>query len=115
MKKTTPIYELIINKTIEMGGDGKLQEKVWNPTPWVIDVYLGEMDDDRIEYIAEKKLRDWCNSFAGKESWPIHDRPGDWYRAGFTADGWTWIGFKTEEMMDEFIMAWPEHVKLQQE
>ena len=86
-----------------------LEKKVWNPTPWVIDVYVGK--NDGYVNADEGNIREYCIKNFGKQSWPIHGRPANWYRAGMTVLGWTWFGFKTKEMMEKFIEDWPENTK----
>lgn len=80
-----------------------LTRKAWDPTPWVVDVFDGSPDDEE-----RYTMMEWCTEHFGPESWPIHDRPAKWYRGGATVDGWTWYGFATEEMMNQFLEAWPQ-------
>lgn len=89
----------------------ELAKKVWNPTPWVIDVFMGESENSGGEHKDEARIRAYCVEHFGVQSWPIHDKPANWYRAGFTVYGWTWIGFKTEAMMKKFISDWPDNIK----
>lgn len=105
----TPLYDRIIEHGADSVAGPELTHKVWDPTPWVIDVYVGRHTED-----TEHNIRQWCGDNFGKESWPIHDKPADWYRAGSTVMGWTWFGFKTEEMMRRFIEAWPDNVKTEE-
>lgn len=104
----TSLYGRIIQHAIDKNDAERLElaHKVWDPTPWVIDVFVGRHEEDTEHYI-----RQWCLNNFGKESWPIHDNPADWYRGGATVNGWTWFGFKTEEMMQRFIDAWPDNVR----
>jgi len=106
----TDLYKRIIQYAEKKESvDGlALEKKVWDPTPFVIDVYIGKrnsIDDD------EQDIREYCIENFGKESWPIYNKPADWYRCGATVDGWTWFGFKTEQMMLKFISDWPENTK----
>ena len=87
-----------------------LSHKVWDPTPWVIDVFIGERDEIG-NGVDEQAIRSFCEENFGVQSWPIHDRPADWYRGGATVDGWTWLGFKTKVMMEKFIDNWPNNTK----
>lgn len=84
--------------------DPELQHKVWDPTPWMLDVYTGNSDDDRMRVIM-----DWARERFGDEAWPIHGKPGTWHRGGATVYGWTWFGFDTEERMREFQIKWGGH------
>jgi hypothetical protein len=108
----TPIYDGIIEHAKNKGDKESLElaHTVWNGTPWVIDVWLGDVDDIG-EYGDERRIREWCNHNVGKEAWPIHGKPGQWYRAGFSVNGWTWIGFDTEENMRLFMQSWPQNIK----
>jgi len=72
-----------------------LMHKAWDETPWMIDVYTEGPGSDRYREILQ-----WCEEKFGPEAWPIHDKPGDWHVGGVTIHGWTWIGFKTKEMME---------------
>lgn len=112
--KGTRLYERIIQHAKDSPINDEslpLAFKVWNPTPWVINVYLGDKIDNQPFRKDECDIKEWCRNNFGKESWPIHDRPGNWYRGGGTVMGWTWIGFKTEDMMKKFIFAWPNNIK----
>lgn len=51
--------------------DPALQHKVWDATPWMLDVYTGNTDDDRMRVIM-----DWARERFGNEAWPIHGKPG---------------------------------------
>ena len=80
-----------------------LMHKVWDGTPWMVDAFTGSpRTDDRYCEIME-----WCRDNLGPEAWPLHGTQGNWYSGGSTVDGWTWVGFATEEMMLKFIDAWP--------
>jgi hypothetical protein len=95
----TPLYRRILDSDPNVLA---LRHKVWDPTPWVIDVRSD--DEKRFEH------REWLFNNVGKESWPIHEKPGDWYFSGATVQGQTWLGFSTEEMMQRFIAAFPESI-----
>lgn len=101
----------LYRKTMEwadrkLDADGvDLQHKVWDATPWMVDVYTGRIGEER-----DRDMRLWCEDAFGDEAWPIHGRPGAWHRGGATVDGWTWFGFETEVMMERFLAAWPEPV-----
>lgn len=84
--------------------DPALQHKVWDATPWMLDVYTGNTDDDRMRVIM-----DWARERFGDEAWPIHGKPGAWHRGGATVYGWTWFGFDTEDRMREFQIKWGGH------
>ena len=111
---STEIYNRIIKHAQDKHDDDrfKLTHKVWDPTPFVIDVYTGKRNEYG-EGIDDYELREYCKENFGKESWPIHDKPADWYRGGATVNGWTWFGFKTKEMMKKFIENWPNNVRVE--
>lgn len=83
-------------------GDNDLLREVWGSTPWMVQAYTGSWADDRI-----MEIREWCTDEFGPEAWPIHGKPGRWHSGGATVNGWTWMGFETEEMMHRFIERWP--------
>jgi len=114
---STELYGRIIKHAQDKRDDDglTLAHKVWNPTPWVISVFMGESESPGDEHEDEARIRAYCVEHFGVQSWPIHDRPANWYRAGFTIYGWTWLGFKTEEMMKKFIEDWSHNVKEKEE
>lgn len=76
--------------------------KVWDGTPWMVDAFTGRFDDDRYHQIGQ-----WLHDRFGREASPIHKLPGTWHRGGATINGYTWLGFATEEMMTTFEEHWP--------
>lgn len=48
----------------------------------------------------------WCYENYGDQSSPIHDRKGTWRFGHATVHGWTWVGFKSKEMMEQFLQVW---------
>ena len=87
--------------------DDNLMHKVWDGTPWIVDAFTGPIDN----YGRYREIMDWCRGEFGDEAWPIHGKPGNWHCGGATVNGWTWIGFANEEMMQKFIemMLYNEH------
>lgn len=81
----------------------ELMLKVWSPTPWMVDAFTGSCSGGRY---AEIIL--WCDRKFGPQAWPIHGKSGDWHMGGATVYGYTWIGFKNESMMNEFLAEWGE-------
>lgn len=79
-----------------------LTQKCWETRPWMINAYTGSIQTRR-----ERDMMEWLRDTFGDEAWPIHGRPGDWYRGAATVHGWTHIGFATKEMMDLFAARWP--------
>ena len=106
----TELYKLIMKKAEQNGSDLELQHMVWDPTPWVIQVQLGD-PVDTFEYSDEREIMDYCLAQFGPESWPIHNKPAAWYRGGATVNGVTWLGFATEQMMQQFMADWPNNVE----
>jgi hypothetical protein len=76
--------------------------KVWDPTPWMIDVYTGSEDG-----LREFQIMRWCYDELGEQSSPIHGQTGRWHRGNATIYGWTWFGFATEADMQLFQATWP--------
>ena len=83
---------------------GELMRKVWEPTPWMLDVFDGGPGVDG----RELEIRNWCNRHFGRESSPIHGHAGLWHRGNVTIHGRTWYGFATKEMMERFADAFCE-------
>jgi hypothetical protein len=83
---------------------GELMHKVWNPTPWMLDVFDGGPGPDG----REREIRNWLNRHFGRESSPIHGHEGLWHQGNVTMHGRTWYGFATEEMMTRFAAAFCE-------
>ena len=98
----TDLYRDILSYDYGDPETKELMVKVWSGTPWMIDVLTGSHD--------EKKQRDimqWCLDEFGPEAWPIHGKSGQWHSGGVTINGWTWMGFSTEEQMQKFLTRWP--------
>lgn len=102
----TGLYQFILDRSAGDDERDVLMRKVWEPTPWVINVFEGSYD----EYNFIDIIR-WCCDNLGDESYPIHDKVGVWHRGGATVDGYTWYGFASEELMQRFIDAHPEETK----
>jgi hypothetical protein len=79
-----------------------LMAKVWCGTPWMVDAYTGSHDSAR-----RHELMEWCREQFGPEAWPIHGHAGQWHSGCATVDGWTWMGFATEDQMHRFVERWP--------
>lgn len=80
---------------------GELQHRVWDATPWMIDVYEGSMETMRY-----RDLIMWSDDKWGPQFWWPSGREGSWQRGSATVFGWTWWGFDTEEKMREFQAEW---------
>jgi len=70
-----------------------LMKSEWSPTPWMLDVFTGDLDGE---------IRDWCYRSLGRQSSPMHGHEGIWRRGNVTMHGRTWFGFKTKELMEQF-------------
>lgn len=105
---TTEIYRKIIEHAQSVDEEAlDLAHKVWDPTPWVINVKTGSFDEN-----IYPPMREFCLKNFGEESWPIHNKPRNWYRGGVTLFGWTWMGFATKEMMEQFLIEFPQEGEL---
>lgn len=85
--------------------DDALMRQVWDGTPWMVDAYTGPVSNSG----RYREMMDWCLEQFGPQAWPFSDNPnpGNWHMGGVTWFGYTWIGFKTEEMMTRFLNRWP--------
>lgn len=79
-----------------------LMRKVWTPTPWMVDAFVGSLPSER-----ERDIVEWCREQFGPEGSPIHEIAGTWHRGNAVIFGWAWFGFATEEQMQRFIAVWP--------
>lgn len=93
----TDLYERQIKQS-----DNDLMKKVWDGTPWMVDAHTGSIESDQYRETMQR-----CREQFGPEAWPIHGKPGDWQCGCVTIHGWTWMGFKTKEMMELFLEDWP--------
>ena len=96
----TPLYSRMMAAQYNDEKTAALMEQVWSGTPWMVDAKTGSTQHGRCP------VREWCHEHFGPEAWPIHGKPGDWHFGSATIHGWTWMGFKTEEMMIKFCERW---------
>lgn len=75
-----------------------LMHYVWSVTPWIIDCYTGSINDERM-----REMRGWLRENMGPQAFPIHGKAGDWQYGSATIQGWTWVGFATEEQLSRFV------------
>lgn len=101
MTKGTELYQQVINW--KGYTNPELMRQVWEPTPYIIDVYTGGRHDDR-----GYEIREWLTERWGRACSPIHGHEGLWQFGNATINGYTWLGFATEEMMQEFLRTWGE-------
>jgi len=98
------LYERAMSRFEEGGKRDKLIHTVWDGTPWMVNAYTGSIDN----FGRYREVMEWCKEHFGSEARPIQGKHGDWRCGGATVMGWTWLGFRTEEMMNKFIAAWPK-------
>ena len=97
---------LYLRQIAPMGFDNKrdaLMHKVWDPTPWMVDAHTHPPGTNGYRL---REIMDWCRKNFGPESLPLHGRTGDWHMGSATISGYTWIGFKTRGMMEQFVERW---------
>lgn len=112
MDLATDLYRRMLDFNYKSDERAELMEEVWRGTPWMLDVDTGTINDDR-----EREIIGWCYDNLGRQAFPFGDEPrrGSWQRGGATVNGWIWIGFETREIMQQFIEAFPDSVKLEPE
>jgi hypothetical protein len=105
MNVGTDIFRRAIDAAMHDGDEerAELMRKVWEPTPWIVDVWTGGFAQ---EFGREMYIREWCAERFGAECFTIGGREGKWQRGSATIHGMTWMGFATKEMMNEFIAKW---------
>ena len=52
---------------------GELMHKVWENTPWMVNVYTDGHNTDHWYDVMQ-----WCQGEFGQERWPLHGIQGDW-------------------------------------
>lgn len=82
--------------------DDFIMRKIWDRTPWMVQVWMGGADSTRLETIKA-----WCREHYGHEAQPIQGVAGDWHCGRASMKGRTWFGFRTEAMLKAFDEAWP--------
>lgn len=95
----------LYRSTLDFSDDPKgkaLMAKVWSGTPWMVDAYVGSHYTGR-----RRDVMNWCREQFGPEAWPIHGHPGQWNSGHATVNGWSWMGFATEDQMRRFVDRWP--------
>ena len=94
----TELYRRTMTQDYGDSERAALMEKVWTPTPWMIDV---------VTEGREQEIWHWCYHTFGPESSPIHKKVGNWRRSCVTMRGRTWFGFKTKALMERFEAEFP--------
>lgn len=101
----TDLYRITVNFDYGDNERNELIHKVWDNFPWMVNAYTGGYSN-RID--REQDILHWCIKNIGDQASPIHNKPGEWCRGTATINGWTFIGFKSEEAMNKFIDSWPK-------
>lgn len=94
---TSELYFRIIGMDYGDPERGEMMKKVWDVTPFVVNVRTGSPDDDQY-----RKIVSWCREHLGPDAWPIHGRDGNWQTGGATVFGETFMGFATAEYLERF-------------
>jgi hypothetical protein len=98
----TDLYRRMLDLSYPDRERGELMRRVWEPTPFLINVFTGDTGG-----VRERAILDWCHSTLGDECAPLHGRSGLWQRGCVTIHGWTWYGFATAELKRQFVSRWP--------
>ena len=98
----TKLYQHALNSADDNACSRQPMEKVWKGTPYMVDAFTSFTNSNRF-----KEIYRYCCEQFGDEASPIHNKSGNWHIDGTTVYGWTWIGFKTQEMLEQFMVAWP--------
>lgn len=101
----TALYERIIGYDYGDQERNDLMRKVWQGTPYVVNVTTGSINSDEWQEIMQ-----FCRDEFGTEAWPIHGRAGRWQSGSATVFGETFIGFDTSKAMATFIRRFPDRV-----
>lgn len=94
----TELFERMLAFNYEDTERAELMRKVWSVTPFMVDCETGSPGD-----ASYQRIMKWCRRNFGPEAWPIHGRDGEWQSGTATVFGWTWIGFKTQDQLDQFL------------
>ena len=98
----TDLYRWLMSESANNQDGGELEYKIWSPTPWMVDVFTGQISNSG----RFREIMEWCREKFGPESLPIHGKEGVWRSSSATVYGWTWMGFDTQERMKEFLQVW---------
>jgi hypothetical protein len=101
----TPLYKRMLALSMDDPDGGELMRKVWDPTPYMIDVR--DFEPNSKEWFDFLR---WALEELGEESSPIHDQAGVWRRGNATLFGWTWYGFAAQHLMDKFMRRYPDRI-----
>lgn len=95
------LYQRMLKYSEDHSDGGLLMRQIWTPTPFMLDVNVG--DDHK-----EREILEWCFEVMGSESSPLHEMDGCWRRGNARVYGWVWFGFETAELLSKFQRRWPE-------
>ncbi len=103
--KGSDLFQRQIVEKREVGDYGELSYKVWSKTPWMVNAYI----ESPSNHDRHDKIMQWCYDNLGEQNFPFGKNPtlGKWRSGNAIVMGWGWMGFATEEMMNQFIEAWP--------
>ena len=101
---STELYQRMIEQSPTCAGGAELAHRVWDGTPWMVNIYTGSHPDPR-----DRDILEWCYEEFGEQANPFgpEPQPGRWRRGSATIHGWTWYGFASQEDMEKFVAAWP--------
>lgn len=99
---STPLHKRMLAYDYEDAERAALMAKVWAPTPWMLNVHIGDYDSK-----TRHEIREWLRSSLGPQASPIHGAKGGWQFGSAAIFGWEWIGFATEDQMHLFMETFP--------
>lgn len=88
----TPLYDRL---------DQHHMRQVWEGTPFMVDAFTGSVGQPRWREMAA-----WLTEKFGPQAYPWGGKAGRWFLGTATIHGWTWLGFDTQEALDEFTARW---------
>lgn len=101
--KGSPLWFETVAWAARRGFDDRSMSLIesWKETPYMVDARTH--GPDTVEWY---QMMEWCYDKWGRQCSVIHSIEGDWHCGGATIQGWTWMGFKTQYMLDEFKAKW---------
>ncbi|HEY0120630.1 MAG TPA: hypothetical protein VGC14_02525 [Rhizobium sp.] len=101
----TDLYHRVLTYDYGDKERSDLMAKVWNVTPFVVNVRTGSIDSE--EYRA---MIDWLRDTFGDQAWPIHGRAGQWQTGRATVFGETFIGFQAADGLAAFRAKYGDRI-----
>lgn len=99
----TDLFDRVINFSYGDPERSEIVRKVWTVTPHMIECYTDRIGSDR-----EISIREWLLENLGHPASPIYNRDGVWQFGGAVVYGWSFLGFATKELLDQFLEAFPD-------